>query len=226
MDTENDERRKIKFANLIWRGKLFQILGGTVVTITIDGYFKVGLHSSVPVSTQWLVNVMSESDHVTLFEMKKILKSNLEPVKGGQPWGDVGPCESVCQKPGSSILQQLQPGHCWLTEAGKRANTKDLTWWDKSMNEKKENLDRLPVYRRVKKHRQTKQILTYSQFWVSSSPGLLLCHCGRKSTWIHRIYNKVLTTEPLYCWLNNYLLEIIRLTQMSIRTIDSGRHAG
>lgn len=84
-------------------------------------------------------------------------------------------CESICQNPGSGVLQQLQPGHCWLTEAGKQANTKDLTWWDKSMSEKKENLDRLPVRRWVKQHWQAKHILTQSfQFTWSACLSLRL----------------------------------------------------
>lgn len=92
----------------------------------------------------------------------------MRPVTG---W--CGTCESVCQNPGSSILYQLQPGHCRLTEAGKQANTKDLTWWDKGMSKKNKNLDKLPVHRRVKTQRE-KLILTCSQFRVSSVPGLLV----------------------------------------------------
>lgn len=52
--------------------------------------------------------------------------------------GRGGTSESVCHQPGSRVRRQLQPGHCWLTEAGKQANTKALTWWDKSVNIKRE----------------------------------------------------------------------------------------
>lgn len=137
------------------------------------------------------VNVMSGPHLVTLRTVKKILKSNLhvsrEPVERRPVMGRCGTCESICQKPGSSALQLLQPGHCWLIEAGKQANTKDLTWWDKSMNEKDGNPGQVASPSLGWKNTENKtkarpefpvHLLCLSSPWLQT-----------KSTWKQRIYS-------------------------------------
>ncbi len=60
------------------------------------------------------INVMSKSYPITMCAVKKILKFWMSE---GASWtkashGHSGTCESICQKPGSGVLQLLQPGHC------------------------------------------------------------------------------------------------------------------